>query len=382
MQLHVSFVTRELQIQINEELLDSIFGSFGEVADITLKKYVRDGETLVQSGYGFIYYFQAEAAKAATAAIKKRLINGVTYDSSLSYRSEQVLQEGKLSNGSEAGSPHSASTVATNSVPVNSANISANYLAAPGRSMVQVGIPIMPPAGTQFANSAGALQYSPQSPTYSTPLYAFYAPPPHQQQQLPSNSTSPSAIVHAMPNIPSPPSTYHVPPQLSLPIQFPTHQQQPLPHAHHIQQQYYYAVPPPPPESFAQVQPPANVMQTLHSLQVQTNGAQAYFNQSFSMSTSPTAQYHHSFSSGDMNSLPRGVSLSSMSSDVSNTQQQVSMNFENRMQRSYSSGLPTPMAAPHPAHGVSSSKQGTQSYTPTNAPPHQQSKNSAKAKPL
>lgn len=90
-QVHVSFVTRELKQVINEEVLDSIFSSFGEVADITIKRYVHDTTGQVQSGYGFVFFYDSSAAAAAVKRIRKVLIHGVTYDSSLSYRSEKEL---------------------------------------------------------------------------------------------------------------------------------------------------------------------------------------------------------------------------------------------------------------------------------------------------
>jgi RNA recognition motif-containing protein len=101
-QLHVSFVTRELNYIVTEATLDSIFVGFGEIADICLKRHVRDHDTLVQSGYGFIYFFHPEGAVAASETIRKKLINGVTYDCSLSYRSEQDLK-GKCNVGSSKG---------------------------------------------------------------------------------------------------------------------------------------------------------------------------------------------------------------------------------------------------------------------------------------
>lgn len=90
-QVHVSFVTRDLAAIINEEVLDSIFSVYGEVADITIKRYIRDLDGQVQSGYGFIFFLNSNAASTAVKKIKKVLIQGVTYDSSLSYRSEKEL---------------------------------------------------------------------------------------------------------------------------------------------------------------------------------------------------------------------------------------------------------------------------------------------------
>lgn len=48
-------------------------------------------DSQVQSGYGFVFFLSSEAASSAVKKIRKILIQGVTYDSSLSYRSEKEL---------------------------------------------------------------------------------------------------------------------------------------------------------------------------------------------------------------------------------------------------------------------------------------------------
>lgn len=77
---------------VTEDILDTIFSRFGELADVTVKKHVRTTEPPSQSGYGFVYFIQRDAALRSLYVMKHTHLDGVTYDCSLSYRSEQQLK--------------------------------------------------------------------------------------------------------------------------------------------------------------------------------------------------------------------------------------------------------------------------------------------------
>jgi RNA recognition motif-containing protein len=76
---------------VSEEFLELIFSPYGEIADITIKRNVKDYSTNVQSGYGFVYFLQPNAALAAIQTLKKYTIGRVTLACRLSYRTEEEL---------------------------------------------------------------------------------------------------------------------------------------------------------------------------------------------------------------------------------------------------------------------------------------------------
>lgn len=91
-QVHVSFATSRLDAFITEEYLDSLFGKYGEIADVTVKKHLRTLEPPSQSGYAFVYFFEGSAGIAAVQELKRVFIDEIRLECSLSYRSEQAIQ--------------------------------------------------------------------------------------------------------------------------------------------------------------------------------------------------------------------------------------------------------------------------------------------------
>ena len=231
-QLHVSFVTRELNYVVTEATLDSVFSPFGEIADISLKKHVRDHETLVQSGYGFVYFFQPEGAVAARETVRKRLINGVTYDCSLSYRSEQDLKgksavmKAESKGNSPSGSVSSSmshDTKASVAMHPHHNNQQQNqqqpYLHQP--QVMQQFVPQMP------------MQFVPMQPMYTAayplPYAGNNALPQHYQGNGISSQLSPMLVpnpIQTSHNASSPPMPYVIPPPM-----MPTPVFIPSPHA-------------------------------------------------------------------------------------------------------------------------------------------------------
>lgn len=92
-QIQVSFVTRRMDILVNEDLLDKIFSAYGEIMDVTIKKHVIDNSRKNQSGYGFVFYPSYDQAMNAIHNTKKLTLNGITYDCNLTHRSEDQLKK-------------------------------------------------------------------------------------------------------------------------------------------------------------------------------------------------------------------------------------------------------------------------------------------------
>lgn len=91
-QVHVNFQCPDVTMKVSEELLESVFLSFGSIGDITVKRHLCVKEPLPQvSGYAFVYFLDAFAALRATSAMKNTTIHGVHFDCCLSYKAEQAL---------------------------------------------------------------------------------------------------------------------------------------------------------------------------------------------------------------------------------------------------------------------------------------------------
>jgi hypothetical protein len=82
-----------MDVLVTEEILEAIFQPYGEIGDITVKKHLRTTEPPAQSGYAFIYYYSITSAVNAVKDLKKISIETVNYECSLSYRSEQIIQQ-------------------------------------------------------------------------------------------------------------------------------------------------------------------------------------------------------------------------------------------------------------------------------------------------
>lgn len=90
-QLHVSFVSRQVEVVISEEVMDAAFSTFGEVTDCVVKRHRVTQESQSQSGYGFVYFDNLDIAVRTLYLMKHTTVNGVTYDCNVSYKSEQMV---------------------------------------------------------------------------------------------------------------------------------------------------------------------------------------------------------------------------------------------------------------------------------------------------
>jgi hypothetical protein len=76
-----------------EEVLDRLFSRFGEVADVTVKKHSRILEPQpFQSGYAFIYFYEAGPAIEAAERFKNTAVADVHFETSLSFRSQRIVE--------------------------------------------------------------------------------------------------------------------------------------------------------------------------------------------------------------------------------------------------------------------------------------------------
>eukprot|EP01039_Chlorochromonas_danica_P000455 gene455-492_t len=98
-QIHVSFISKQIDMLISEATLRSLFGIYGEVVDVALKKSQFDKNLRVQNGYGFVHYaFTPDGVRSALTAVQclhQVTIDRVTYDCSISHGLQQYLLHAK-----------------------------------------------------------------------------------------------------------------------------------------------------------------------------------------------------------------------------------------------------------------------------------------------
>mmetsp|Transcript_17181 Transcript_17181/g.18641 ORF Transcript_17181/g.18641 Transcript_17181/m.18641 type:complete len:403 (-) Transcript_17181:513-1721(-) len=71
-QIHVTFVTRDLNRRVSELDLGQVFSRFGNLVDIAVKKNAINEEFGVQSGYAFLHFsLTPEGLKSAVAAVEE-----------------------------------------------------------------------------------------------------------------------------------------------------------------------------------------------------------------------------------------------------------------------------------------------------------------------
>eukprot|EP01033_Poteriospumella_lacustris_P016343 gene16343-11678_t len=107
-QVHVAFSTPHLQLVVTEELLEEIFGRYGTLADITVKRHSRTVEPPCHTGYAFLYYFERHAAMAAAQSFAAPIVlHGIRLQCNLTAKASSTQQpmpqvpafRGQLSSG-------------------------------------------------------------------------------------------------------------------------------------------------------------------------------------------------------------------------------------------------------------------------------------------
>lgn len=79
-QIHFSFITSQVTHAIGEEVLDHIFSSIGAIADVAIKQHSITFDPPRQTAYGFIFYYETEAAQRAIQEMKHVHIDGIMFD--------------------------------------------------------------------------------------------------------------------------------------------------------------------------------------------------------------------------------------------------------------------------------------------------------------
>lgn len=94
-QIHISFISKQINFLVTEATLRNLFERFGTVDDVTIKKSHFDQKHKVQNGYGFVHFSLdldgIRAAVFATQTIQQVTINQVTYDSCLTRSLEAYI---------------------------------------------------------------------------------------------------------------------------------------------------------------------------------------------------------------------------------------------------------------------------------------------------
>jgi hypothetical protein len=111
-QVHVNFTCKDLSRKINEEFLGSIFASFGELADVTVKRHGCTGHPLQTTGYGFAYFKETFCALRAVHALRAIAVDDVRIECSLSRKAEATISQSmgvatKLPFASQSNKPPS-----------------------------------------------------------------------------------------------------------------------------------------------------------------------------------------------------------------------------------------------------------------------------------
>jgi hypothetical protein len=96
-QVHVSFISKQIDVLISEATIRGLFGLYGEVVDVALKKSQFDKNLKIQNGYGFVHFPLTEqgikSAITAVNSLHQVTIDRVTYDCSVSHALEPFLKQ-------------------------------------------------------------------------------------------------------------------------------------------------------------------------------------------------------------------------------------------------------------------------------------------------
>eukprot|EP01039_Chlorochromonas_danica_P014186 gene14186-16526_t len=55
-QVHISYLSKQLNAMVSEQMIYELFSNFGKVLEVSLKKKCVDTEMCIQNGYGFVHY--------------------------------------------------------------------------------------------------------------------------------------------------------------------------------------------------------------------------------------------------------------------------------------------------------------------------------------
>lgn len=173
-QVHVSFLSHNVETRINEALLEDIFSAYGKVLDCVVKQYSLLPEAGKQSGYAFIFYESMEAADAAIAATKDHnLVQQIQFECTLSHDSHHRLKQQQnqqsqpqhFSHGGANGVPP------RHTVPTATTSAAAYNLQVPPPINTSVAVDVMPAMSHGIASAPSHVLYHSVPPTGRAPSY-------------------------------------------------------------------------------------------------------------------------------------------------------------------------------------------------------------------
>jgi RNA recognition motif-containing protein len=88
--VHISYSANQIEVLITEEILREVFGKYGPIHDITIKKFEVDQKAQVQRGYGFVHFPASEegvnAALKCVDALKDKIVDNIHYKCDVSHK--------------------------------------------------------------------------------------------------------------------------------------------------------------------------------------------------------------------------------------------------------------------------------------------------------
>lgn len=151
-QMHVSFISHNVRIKINEEQLDRIFSQFGTVKDCIVKQYALTSEPPKQCGYGFVFFEDEASVDRAVRQSNLSLIENIHFDCKMSHHtahkeprpppSGSVSDSPSSTAGSSASEGHDKATkeISPSVSPNSSFHLTQSY----ARYVSQVSVPSPP----------------------------------------------------------------------------------------------------------------------------------------------------------------------------------------------------------------------------------------------
>jgi len=184
-QIHFSFITHQVTHAIGEEVIDRVFSSIGAVADVAIKQHSISLDPPRQTAYGFIFFYEQEAAQRAIQEMKHVQIDGVMFDCNWSNQRDAEADARRKALARQQP-PATAVAIAPPrggmmpSADVRRMSPSPMMMSPFDLAMAMEGLS-MGPAGLTL--SSGSNMYGPPLPPPPSPVrFDMMAPPPHMQQ--------------------------------------------------------------------------------------------------------------------------------------------------------------------------------------------------------
>lgn len=124
--VHVSYSANQIEKIITEEILRNVFGEYGSIHDITIKKFEVDEKAKVQRGYGFVHFPASQegvnAALKCAEELKDKAIDGIHYKCDISHKLLRQLNINHPSQSERTSHKHHINSYQKQGKHVASAN--------------------------------------------------------------------------------------------------------------------------------------------------------------------------------------------------------------------------------------------------------------------